>query len=56
VVAEGVETEAQLEFVRSHGCTRAQGYLLGYPLPAAETEVVLGLDHEGDVGQLSHQR
>ena len=43
VVAEGVETEAQLEYVRSRGCTRAQGYLLGMPLPADETERALGL-------------
>ncbi len=33
VVAEGVETEAQLRAVRSTGCTMAQGYLLGRPGP-----------------------
>lgn len=32
--AEGVETEAQLAFLRSEGCTEAQGYLLGRPGPA----------------------
>ena len=32
VVAEGVETEAQAEFLRSCGCHILQGYLLGYPL------------------------
>ena len=31
--AEGVETSAQLEAVRSMGCTQAQGYLLGRPTP-----------------------
>lgn len=41
VVAEGVETEAQLAFVRSKGCTRAQGFLLGMPLPPEDTERVL---------------
>jgi diguanylate cyclase (GGDEF)-like protein/PAS domain S-box-containing protein len=34
VVAEGVETEAQLAALRRLGCDRAQGYLLGRPAPA----------------------
>jgi diguanylate cyclase (GGDEF)-like protein len=35
VVAEGVETQSQLDFLRVHGCHIAQGYLLGRPLEAA---------------------
>ncbi len=35
VVAEGVETGPQLEFLRAGGCEAAQGYLLSPPLPAA---------------------
>ncbi|WCM17941.1 EAL domain-containing protein [Paraburkholderia bryophila] len=34
VVAEGVEYNAQWRFLREIGCDRAQGYLLGRPVPA----------------------
>jgi EAL domain-containing protein (putative c-di-GMP-specific phosphodiesterase class I) len=33
VVAEGVENEQQLEFLRSNKCDMVQGYLLGRPMP-----------------------
>ena len=33
-VAEGVEDETQLAFLRRHGCDRAQGFLLARPMPA----------------------
>ncbi|HVR43777.1 MAG TPA: EAL domain-containing protein [Thermoanaerobaculia bacterium] len=36
VVAEGVETEEQLAFFSSRGCSRLQGFLFSRPLPAAE--------------------
>jgi diguanylate cyclase (GGDEF)-like protein/PAS domain S-box-containing protein len=36
VVAEGVETEAQLEFLREHRCDEIQGFWLAPPLEAAE--------------------
>jgi diguanylate cyclase (GGDEF)-like protein/PAS domain S-box-containing protein len=36
VVAEGVETLAQREFLRQHGCTQMQGYQFSKPLPAAD--------------------
>jgi EAL domain-containing protein (putative c-di-GMP-specific phosphodiesterase class I) len=34
VVAEGVETESQMNFLKHKGCGFGQGYLLGKPLPA----------------------
>ena len=41
VIAEGVETEAQRQFLLSHGCTGFQGYLFDRPRPAAEFEADL---------------
>ena len=34
--AEGVETEQQLELLRTLGCTQMQGYLFSRPIPATE--------------------
>ncbi|MEH2289472.1 EAL domain-containing response regulator [Nostoc sp.] len=38
VVAEGVETEVELDFLRQYNCNSMQGFLLSRPLPAAEFE------------------
>ena len=36
VVAEGVETQAQLDFLREHACDEMQGYLFARPMSAAD--------------------
>ncbi|MDP2430685.1 MAG: PAS domain S-box protein [Pseudomonadota bacterium] len=38
VLAEGVETEQQLAFLRLYGCDQYQGYLFSKPIPADEFE------------------
>ncbi len=40
-IAEGVETQAQLEQVRALGCQEAQGFLFSRPIPAGEVERVI---------------
>ncbi|REJ78033.1 MAG: phosphodiesterase [Acidobacteria bacterium] len=41
VVAEGIETEKQLELLRDLGCEYGQGYLFSKPLPGDEIETLL---------------
>jgi diguanylate cyclase (GGDEF)-like protein len=41
VVAEGVETIGQLDFLRRHGCAQAQGYLFSRPVNALAFEALL---------------
>lgn len=41
VVAEGVETSKQLEFLKDHNCDRAQGYLFSRPISESQFENLL---------------
>jgi EAL domain-containing protein (putative c-di-GMP-specific phosphodiesterase class I) len=41
VIAEGVETQAELDFLQAHQCDEAQGYYFSKPVPAQQFESLL---------------
>jgi len=43
VVAEGVETAEQLDFLRMQGCDLIQGYLYARPMPASDFEAFMAV-------------
>jgi diguanylate cyclase (GGDEF)-like protein len=47
VVAEGVETQAQVSFLAAHGCDIGQGYFFAHPQPAELIEKILALAKNG---------
>ena len=49
VIAEGVETEAQLAWLRTQHCEEMQGYLFSRPVPATEFEALLRSDKRLDI-------
>jgi diguanylate cyclase (GGDEF)-like protein len=49
IVAEGVETAEQLQFLATHGCTLAQGFYIARPVEAAEMGKLLRIGEGGAV-------
>ena len=41
VVAEGVETQEQLQFVISEGCSEAQGWIFSQPIPSNKVDALI---------------
>jgi diguanylate cyclase (GGDEF)-like protein len=50
VVAEGVETQNQLDFLRTYQCNEVQGYLISPPLPAEDFAALLAPETRGSAG------
>lgn|GEM_PF-1622820 len=56
VVAEGVETEKQLQRLRQLNCEQVQGYLIGKPVPAHKLEILLAAEaaaHNSEEGWIA---
>ncbi len=47
VVAEGVETQAQLEFLQAQGCDSYQGFLFAEPVPSSDFLAMLNAQRRG---------
>jgi diguanylate cyclase len=41
VIAEGIETDEQLQFLKSHRCPEGQGFYLGVPMNAKDLSIML---------------
>ena len=48
VVVEGIETQPQLDFLRSIGCDCIQGFLLGKPMPIQDIQALLKFDKKDE--------
>ena len=55
VIAEGVETEDQLDALKGMGCQYVQGYFFSKPVPASEFEAFILQRKEADKSEAEHQ-
>jgi diguanylate cyclase (GGDEF)-like protein/PAS domain S-box-containing protein len=53
VLAEGVETRDQLEFLAAESCNEVQGYLMGRPHPILEYSELVGRKDAAETGRLT---
>jgi diguanylate cyclase (GGDEF)-like protein/PAS domain S-box-containing protein len=56
ITAEGIETHDQLVMVRAAGCTEAQGFLFGRPVPASELARILATNGSQHMNELCRTR
>jgi EAL domain-containing protein (putative c-di-GMP-specific phosphodiesterase class I) len=54
VIAEGVENQEQLDFLRAHRCDQVQGYIVSRPVSVADLMVLLrkGAHRDGGTGRM----
>jgi|GEM_PF-5487686 len=54
IIAEGVETQRQADYLKNLGCVFMQGYYFARPMPAGEFEQVLAVQRTGRIDPYRH--